>query len=150
MSDLLSTGHFTSLSASSRNPVTLPVPSKEMFHLCTGIVGIVDRDSGSDLAGVLVTGRSGFIQGAGKGGKDTLRVELIHLSCVGPLGVVVPQSCDRVRGIAGVPVRETFTTTGGSTPSPKSINDVSTLEILSGWIGDIPGELGTSTSKRDL
>ncbi|XP_044754644.1 uncharacterized protein LOC123313723 isoform X2 [Coccinella septempunctata] len=85
-----------------------------MFHLCTGIVGIVDRDSGSDLAGVVITGRSGLIQGA------------------------------------GVPVHETLTTTGGSTPSPKSISDVSTLDILSGWIGDIPGELGTSTSKRDF
>ncbi|XP_044754643.1 uncharacterized protein LOC123313723 isoform X1 [Coccinella septempunctata] len=125
-----------------------------MFHLCTGIVGIVDRDSGSDLAGVVITGRSGLIQGAGKFGKDTLRVELIHLPCVGPSGVDVPQSCDCVSGIAGncrsVPVHETLTTTGGSTPSPKSISDVSTLDILSGWIGDIPGELGTSTSKRDF
>ncbi|XP_044762219.1 uncharacterized protein LOC123319367 [Coccinella septempunctata] len=104
-----------SLSTSSRNLVTLPVPSKEMFHLCTGIVGIVDRDSGSDLAGAATTGRSGPIQGA------------------------------------GVPVCETSIATGGSTPSSKSISDNSRiLEIRSGWIGDTPGELGTSTSKRDL
>ncbi|XP_044745178.1 uncharacterized protein LOC123307045 [Coccinella septempunctata] len=90
-----------SLSTSSRNPVTLPVPSKEMFHLCTGTVGTVDRDSGSDLAGVVIIGRSKFIHGAGKCGKDTLRVELTHLLCVGPSGVAVPQSCDCVRAIAG-------------------------------------------------
>ncbi|XP_044744259.1 uncharacterized protein LOC123319907 [Coccinella septempunctata] len=86
-----------------------------MFHLCTGTVGIVDRDSGSDLAGVVTIGRLGLIHGA------------------------------------GVPVCETSTATGGSTPSPKSISDGSrSPEIRSGWIGDTPGELGTSTSKRDL
>ncbi|XP_044761072.1 uncharacterized protein LOC123318489 [Coccinella septempunctata] len=103
-----------SLSTSSRNPVTLPLPSKEMFHLCTGTVGTVGRDSGSDLAGVVTIGWSELIHGA------------------------------------GVPVRETLTTAGGSTPSPKSISDVSTFDNLSGWIGDIPGELGTSSSRRDL
>ncbi|XP_044751216.1 uncharacterized protein LOC123311371 [Coccinella septempunctata] len=47
---------------------------------------------------------------------------------------------------AGVPVCETSAAVGRLTPSPRSIRDVS---ALSGWIGDIPGELGTSTSKRD-
>ncbi|XP_044749339.1 uncharacterized protein LOC123310045 isoform X1 [Coccinella septempunctata] len=111
------------LSTSSMKPLTLPVPPNEIFHLWTGMVGTGD--------------------GRGSGSNGTLSLVMVLPELTQDVGDAVPQSCDWV---TGVPVCETSAAVRRLTPSPRSIRDVS---ALSGWIGDIPGELGTSTSKRD-
>ncbi|XP_044752190.1 uncharacterized protein LOC123312062 [Coccinella septempunctata] len=132
-------------------PLTLPVPPNEIFHLWTGMVGTGD--------------------GRGSGSNGTLSLVMVLPELTQDVGDAVPQSCDWVTGnagicrsnavhvrlvsfmtcsnvlfLTGVPVCETSAPVGRLTPSPRSIRDVS---ALSGWIGDIPGELGTSISKRD-
>ncbi|XP_044746673.1 uncharacterized protein LOC123319136 isoform X2 [Coccinella septempunctata] len=79
----------------------------------------------------LWTGMVGTGDGRGSGSNGTLS-----------LVMVLPELTQDV----GVPVCETSAAVRRLTPSPRSIRDVS---ALSGWIRDIPGELGTSTSKRD-